>query len=136
MQSCPACGTRVSPAQKFCSQCGSRLMKVVEAGTTVESTRRVPAFSTNIDEGRFPPGLILAQRYRIVSLLGRGGMGEVYRANDLLLGQPVALKFLLPAATASESALSRFCSEVRTVLHKKSMRIWKGAISKHLAEVN
>jgi hypothetical protein len=62
----------------------------------------------------FPPGAILAQRYRIVHLLGRGGMGEVYRADDLLLEQPVALKFLPSAATASASLLSRFRNEVRT----------------------
>src|SRR5215469_18492641 len=75
----------------------------------------------------FAPGTVLAQRYRIVYLLGRGGMGEVYRADDLLLGQPVALKFLPAAATASESAVSRFRNEVRTarqVSHPNVCRVY------------
>jgi serine/threonine protein kinase len=66
-----------------------------------------------MDEDRFPPGTLLAQRYRIVSLLGRGGMGEVYSANDLLLGQRVALKFLPLQWTSDESTLARFRNEVR-----------------------
>jgi hypothetical protein len=43
-----------------------------------------------IDTFRFVPGRVFAVRFRIVSLLGRGAFGEVYRADDLRLGQPVA----------------------------------------------
>src|SRR5436190_7415961 len=66
-----------------------------------------------IDHGRFPPGTVLDVRYRIVGLLGRGGMGEVYRADDLKLGQAVALKFLPKQLTHRADRLARFHQEVR-----------------------
>lgn len=63
--------------------------------------------------GRFEPGQRVAGRYRIVSLLGKGGMGEVYRADDLVLGQSVAVKFLPEDFANDSKRLEYFFSEVR-----------------------
>ena len=59
---------------------------------------------------------MLASRYRVIGLLGRGGMGEVYRADDLKLGQPVALKFLPRDVEHDPDRLERFLTEVRLSL--------------------
>jgi serine/threonine-protein kinase len=56
---------------------------------------------------------VIDDRYRLVALLGKGGMGEVYRAQDLKLGQPVALKFLPEELERDAVRLSRFLEEVR-----------------------
>ncbi len=81
----------------------------------------------SIEEGRFPAGTTLAGRFRILGLLGRGGMGEVYRALDLTLNQPVALKFIAPSAHRDEAALARFRNEVRIarqVSHPNVCRVY------------
>jgi serine/threonine-protein kinase len=70
---------------------------------------------------------MLANRYRIIGLLGQGGMGEVYRANDLKLGQPVALKFLPAATGKNQQVLDRFHAEVRIarrVSHPNVCRVY------------
>jgi serine/threonine-protein kinase len=83
--------------------------------------------SDPIGGGRFTPGAIIGERYRIVALLGRGGMGEVYRAEDLRLAQVVAIKFLPEALSRDASALARFHSEVRVarqVSHPNVCRVF------------
>ena len=80
-----------------------------------------------LNYGQFLPGSLLAERYRVVALLGRGGMGEVYRADDLTLGQPVALKFLPEEAAKDPSLVERFRGEVRIarkVSHPNVCRIY------------
>jgi len=83
--------------------------------------------SGSLDEGRFTAGTILAGRYRIIGLLGRGGMGEVYRADDLTLSQPVALKFLPETLAKDSIRLSRFIAEVRiarSISHPNVCRVY------------
>ena len=83
--------------------------------------------SGTIDHGRFGPGTILDGRYRILGLLGRGGMGEVYRADDLRLAQQVALKFLPLALSSDPGRLAQFHNEVRTarqVSHPNVCRVY------------
>jgi serine/threonine-protein kinase len=62
---------------------------------------------------RFATGALLAGRYRIVAAVGKGGMGEVYRADDLTLGQSVALKFLPAELAHDPERLAQFHAEVR-----------------------
>ena len=66
-----------------------------------------------VDAQRFKPGTLVLERYRIVAKLGQGGMGEVYRADDLILEQPVALKFLSQGGEALGPRLEQLRAEVR-----------------------
>ncbi len=138
---CPACTAEVAASARFCPSCGETVSSVSQVPTNVASpsmaqkAQRPPsssrvgrlASSDSIQAGGFTPGTILAERYRIIGLLGRGGMGEVYRADDLKLGQPVALKFLPRAFASEKDRLERFFTEVRLarqVSHPNVCRVY------------
>jgi hypothetical protein len=99
---------------------------------SVETVAMSPAATqlprtTPMPDQRFLPGTLLASRYRIVSRLGKGGMGEVFRADDLILGQAVALKFLPESAKGNLNLLTRFYDEVRIarqIAHKNVCRVY------------
>jgi Protein kinase domain/zinc-ribbon domain len=123
---CPSCGAGLADSSRFCPSCGSA---VSEAETRLSDQPRTTTTTsgTAVWHGRFAPGTVLDNRYRIVSLLGRGGMGEVYRADDLRLEQPVALKFLPESLEMDPARLARFHGEVRTarqVSHPNVCRVY------------
>ncbi len=81
----------------------------------------------NLQDGKFVTGTVLANRYRIIGLLGKGGMGEVFKAEDIKLNQIVALKFLPDKLERDKASLARFHSEVRVarqVSHPNVCRVF------------
>ena len=134
MTNCTSCGVPLSEESRFCSSCGQPANGDSMATRTVAKTpssNRSPISRTSpsgaFSGNRFAPGTVLAGRYRIVALLGKGGMGEVYRAEDLTLEQQVALKFLPEDIAANADALARFRNEVRLarqVSHPNVCRVY------------
>ena len=125
---CPSCATPIPDSALSCPGCGAAIVNswtptkyrpVVEKmkpslGSEHRSIgQRVSASTSQSTNSRFISGAVLAERYRIISLVGRGGMGEVYKAEDLKLDQVVALKFLPEPIALDDGALARFRNEVR-----------------------
>jgi Protein kinase domain len=152
MAACSSCGTDIPVNGRFCSACGTPsntddvatldfatatppLPQRPGSSSPSRSPSRPPSSAEYLSEGRFLPGRLLAGRYRIIALLGKGGMGEVYRADDLTLGQPIALKFLPDEAARDQGLLERFKNEVRIarrVSHPNVCRVYDvGDVESH-----
>ena len=125
---CPHCAAENAQESPFCPQCGRP--PAVEDLPTVDtplSEVAAPAETgASPPSEAFAPGDKVGGRYRIVSFLGRGGMGAVYRADDLKLGQAVALKFLSGETADDPVRLEQLFREARLareVTHPNECRV-------------
>jgi serine/threonine-protein kinase len=124
MAPCPSCGRLASVDDRFCPGCGTALANPAE---TVAHVQTPPGSDAGRLDDRFALGERVADRYRIVAGLGRGGMGDVYRADDLILEQCVALKFLPANVAGDPDRMLQFRQEVaaaRRVSHPNVCRVY------------
>ncbi len=103
---CPKCRSEVLDDSRFCSKCGAPIHPSQEA--LITQTRTI---LRSMEE--LLPGTELAGKYTIEEVVGRGGMGIVYKAEDTKLKRNVALKFLPPELVQDEEARIRFVLEAQ-----------------------
>jgi serine/threonine-protein kinase len=125
---CSACQAEIAEGVQSCPKCAAPIVPGDKTVTNMTGHQPRPSSSSGSSEdGRFPPGTHVTGRYRIYGIIGRGGMGEVYRATDLKLNQTVALKFLPQAVADKPGLLDRFHGEVRIarqVSHPNVCRVY------------
>ncbi|HVQ31661.1 MAG TPA: serine/threonine-protein kinase, partial [Vicinamibacteria bacterium] len=143
-QACPRCGAPMAAATAVCQSCGESLVSSSPTRVTrAPESADHPDHPTQAQPGRTSPsleggldgspsvklvqGVEIAQRYRILGLLGRGGMGTVYRALDRELSRDVAVKVLRTEIAQEKSSLERFKREIQLssqITHRNVLRVY------------
>jgi serine/threonine protein kinase len=119
---CPNCGN-VTEGKSICNQCGAELASPLDPTTPASGGDQSPATVSPLSDSGALIGRTLDQKYYLESKLGAGGMGTVYRASRLLLGDWVAVKVLHPDQLADPQAVERFRREARTAARLKHPNI-------------
>src|SRR5262245_47879200 len=115
---CPNCGN-VSDGKRFCTKCGVELASPLAPTTPAPGIITSPATVSTFSASGALTGKTLDQKYYLESKLGVGGMGTVYRARRLLIGDMVAVKVLQPDQMADPQAVERFRREAQTAARLK-----------------
>ena len=113
--SCPHCNAVLGAEARFCPACGKAL---VSTETKAESSAQLRAELV---------GRQIAGRFRILAKLGEGGMGAVYRAEQISLKRAVAVKLLKPEMSQNAMLLRRFSAEAEAVAkldHPNTVKVY------------
>ncbi|MBL8148384.1 MAG: serine/threonine protein kinase [Blastocatellia bacterium] len=108
MKRCPVCSNLYDSSSLFCTLDAARLEEFDDEATTEVKRPFLQTFDTGSYLGK-----LFNNKYKIDSLLGRGGMGAVYKAVDTILDRAVAIKLLHSELAAEENFSSRFLREAR-----------------------
>jgi serine/threonine protein kinase len=105
-EKCPKCDSENPDTQSFCGDCGTRLIP----------SKDIPAQTRTIETPiqELARGTRFADRYEIIEELGTGGMGKVYRVEDIKAKEEIALKLIKPEIVADIKTIERFRNELTT----------------------
>ena len=102
---CGVCGRRNAPDARFCGGCGQPLV----GDPDISEPGDAPGVADPL------VGRVIAERYRILSLLGRGGMGVVYLVEHVHIGKRMAMKLLHGELARNRDTIQRFQREAKAV---------------------
>lgn len=113
---CSQCQHPLPEGSLFCSNCGNSTVKINLDTTLVKPPDTDPNVKPRSVDSQLDPriGLILDSKYELLERLGQGGMGAVYRARRLHIGDEVAVKLLSRELVREHNAIERFRREARS----------------------
>ena len=107
---CPKCHSENPDTLKFCGECGTQLPSLKDVPREFTETLKTP-----IKE--LTRGSTFAHRYDIIEVLGKGGMGKVYRVFDKKIDEEIALKLIKPEIAADKETIKRFSNELKLAFY-------------------
>ena len=116
---CPKCQSENPDSTLFCGNCG----------TEFKQSQKEPLHTQTLEAPRKPltSGDLFARRFQIIEVLGKGGMGKVYRAEDKKVYEEVALKVINPEISSDKKTIERFRDELklaRKIAHRNVCKMY------------